>query len=158
MTDWRPTCMRIGVLAIVTGLLLASGSRADAQGQYREVTAEDVLAIQLNHYFTPDRKAHWPDFAWSFTKDEFVLKAGTGAIPADLVKRLLPAGSKADEIRGKWKLLFQEGRFLVLTDILGTDASGGEVLGNKEAKLIIYRTAPDVIRIGDPQHVFGVGP
>jgi hypothetical protein len=158
MTNWRPTCARNGVLAIAAGLLLAGGGRANAQGQYREVTAEDVLASQLNHYFSADKKSHQPDFTWSFTKDEFILKAGAGAIPADLVKRLLPAGVKADEIRGKWKLISQDGRHLVLTDILATDSSGGEVLGNKEAKLIIYRTAPTVVRIGDPQYVFGIGP
>ena len=146
---------RLGVLAFAAGVLVGSG-RADAQGQYREVTAEDVLALKLNHYFTPDNKGHEPDFAWSFTKDEFVLKSAAGAIPADLVKRLLPAGAKADEIRGKWKLA--NSRQLVLTDILATDSSGGEVLGNKEAKLIIYRTAPTVVRIGDPQYVFGIGP
>jgi hypothetical protein len=154
MTRQRQQFGRLAVLAIVAGLLVGS-SRADAQGQYREVTSEDVLALKLNHYFTADNKSHQADFAWSFTKDEFVLKSAAGAIPTDLVKRLLPAGSKADEIHGKWK---PDGRQLVLTDILATDKSGGEVLGNKEAKLPIYRTAPTVVRIGEPQYVFAVGP
>jgi hypothetical protein len=155
MTRQRQQFGQLAVLAIAAWLLVGTG-RANAQGQYREVTAEDVLALKLNHYFTPDNKAHDPDFAWSFAKDEFVLKSAAGAIPADLVKRLLPAGSKAVEIRGKWQLA--NSRQLVLTDILATDKSGGEVLGNKDAKLPIYRTAPTVVRIGEPQYVFAVGP
>jgi hypothetical protein len=33
----------------------------------------------------------------------------------------------------------------------------GERAGRKNVSLVIYRTAPTVIRIGDPQFVFGVG-
>lgn len=147
---------RLQSIIAVASLLLAAASPALAQGNYREVTAEDVAALQLNHYFTPDNKGHQPDFEWSFTKDGFVLKAAAGPIPADLAQRLLPAGTKAAEIRGRWKLIRESGVQLVLTEIVATDKAGEEVLGRKEIKLPIYRTAPTVIRIGEPQYVFGV--
>jgi len=84
-----------------------------------------------------------------------VVRAGDCGIPVDLMKRLLPAGAKAVEIRGKWKLASGQ---IVFTDVLASDVSGGEVLGNKEAIYHICRTAPTVVRIGEPQYVFGVGP
>jgi hypothetical protein len=144
------------IIALLAWPWLASF--ASAQGNYSAVTAEDVVLLELNHYFTPDRKSHKPDFEWSFTKDEFVIKAAAGAIPADLRERLLPAGGKAEEVRGKWKIAYESGVKLVLTEIVGTDRVGEEVLGRKESRLPIYRTAPDVVRIGEPQYVFGVGP
>ena len=84
--------------------------------------------------------------------------SAAGAIPADLRERLQPARASAEEIRGKWKISYEGGAKLVLTEIVGTDRAGEEVLGRKEARLPIYRTAPDVVRIGEPQYVFGVGP
>jgi hypothetical protein len=144
------------VRIVVASVLIAPCNSAFAQGNYSEVTAEDVVALQLNHYFTPDKKGHQPDFDWSFTKDEFVVKSAAGAIPADLVQRLMPAETKATEIRGQWKLAREGGVQLVLTKIVGTDQAGEEVLGLKEAKFRIYRTAPTVIRIGEPQYVFGL--
>lgn len=150
----RLAWLRCAVIMVAFVLALARSS--PGQGQYRAVTADDVVQLTLNHYFTPDNKGHDLDFAWTFTKEEFVVKAGKGPIPADLMKRLLPAGAKAVEIRGKWKIIAEEGQ-IAFTDILATDASGGDVLGNKAAKYRIYRTAPTVVRIGEPQYVFGMG-
>ena len=153
MGRWKNGTMGVGIVATC---LLASSSAMLGQGQYSEVTAKDVVALQLNHYFTADKKGHQPEFTWTFTKYEFAIRAGEGGIPADLMKRLLPPGAKAIEIRGKWSLASNPGQ-ITFSDILGTDASGGEVLGNKETKYHIYRTAPTVVRIGEPQYVFGVG-
>lgn len=130
--------------------LLFSCQVAAAQGNYREVTENDVVAMKLNHYFTADRKAHDPDFVWTFTPGEFVLKDGTGTIPAYLHDTILPRGRAAREIKGSWKL--KDGR-LVLT---GMKADGRNVVD--DASFPIYRTAPTVIRVGDVQHVFGLSP
>jgi hypothetical protein len=80
-----------------------------------------------------------------------VLRKAKGAIPADLLEKLLPAGKSADEVRAKWKLEGKEGKKLVLTEI-----KAGEVAGKEVVSLVIYRTAPTVIRIGNPQYVFAV--
>jgi hypothetical protein len=143
---------RIVVPAVVMAslALLALGAQA-AQGQYSPVTKAEVTALALNHYFTPDNKSHRPDFAWTFTQTEFVIKKGKGAIPADLHDRLLPEGTTADEIRGKWSLAGKDGQKLVLTGIKAGDNSG-----KKEVSLTIYKTAPTVVRIGEPQYVFGL--
>jgi hypothetical protein len=137
---------------VVGGLLFVGSAPLYGQGKYTPVTDEEVVALKLNHYFTPDKKAHDPDFEWSFTKTEFVLKKGKGAIPADLMEKLLPADATADEIRGKWKLESKEGQRLVLTEI-----KSGDKAGKKEASLVIYKTAPTVVRIGEVQYVFGIG-
>jgi hypothetical protein len=110
---------------------------------YGPVTEGDVVNLRR-----PDS-----DFEWTFTKTEFVLKKSKGAIPADLTDKLLPGGTTADEIRGKWQLIRQDGQRLVLTEI-----KAGDKPGNKEVSLKIYRTAPYIIRIGEPeQYVFSVG-
>jgi hypothetical protein len=140
-----------GLMCLAAGWLLAAGERADAQGKYAEVTDADVVALKLNHYFGADKKGRDRDFEWTFTKTEFVVKKGKGAIPADLMERLLPAGAAADEIRGKWKLEGKDGKKLVLTEI-----KAGDTAGKKDVSLVIYRTAPTVVRIGNPQYVFGV--
>jgi hypothetical protein len=152
----KKSTIQLRSIFVGAALLFVGANTTLAQGNYDEVTAEDVVQLELNHYFTPDNKGHQPDFEWSFTKDEFVIKGAAGAIPADLVPRLLPAGTKAAEIRGKWKLTRTSGVQLVLTEIVGTDRAGEEVLGQKETKFPIYRTAPTVIRVGQPQYVFGL--
>lgn len=58
----------------------------------------------------------------------------------------------ADEIRGLWKLEGGEGQRLVLTEI-----KAGDKIGKDNVSLRIYKTAPTVVRIGEPQFVFGVG-
>ena len=151
----RPLCglSRFVVLALVaSSLLFAALAPVGAQGQYSPVIEADVVVMTLNHYFTPDKKSHAPDFEWAFTKTEFVLKKGKGAIPADLLEKLFPTGTTADEIRGKWKLEDKIGQRLVLTEI-----KAGDKARNKDVSLIIYKTAPTVIRIGQPQYVFGLG-
>jgi hypothetical protein len=134
------------VLSLAVSLGIAT------QGQFPPVTEANVIALKLSHYFTPDRKHHQPDFEWTFTKTEFVIKKGKGQIPADLVQKLLPAGASADEIRGKWQLQGQEGQRLVLTDI-----KAGVQAGKKDVSLSIYKTGGTVVRIGEPQYVFSVG-
>jgi hypothetical protein len=115
------------------------------------VTATEVVTLKLDHYFTPDRQAHEPDFEWTFTETDFVLKRAQGSILADLLEHLLPPDITADEIRGKWKLA-KDGQQLLLTG-LKAGAKGG-----KEAvPLLIYKTASAVVRIGEPQYVFSIG-
>lgn len=131
------------------GVLILLGQRyADAQGTYHPVNSEDVVAMKFNHYFKIDQTHHEADFEWSFCRDEFVIKNGRQAIPADLCERLLPNATRSDEIRGTWRV--KDGR-LFLTDI-----KYGDKVGNKIVELVIYRTAPTVIRIGEPQYVFAV--
>ena len=146
--------LRLTFVGLLTaGCLLAAASNVVAQGQYSPVTDEEVMALRLNHYFTPDDKGHEPDFEWTFAMGEFVMKKGKGAIPAWLREKLVAKGAAADEIRGKWKIESKEGQQLVLTEI----KAGGKV-GMKEVRLPIYKTAPTVVRIGEVQHGFGIGP
>lgn len=123
---------------------------AIAQGRYTPVTDENILALKLNHYFTPDQKSHDADFQWSFTKDEFILKKGKGPIPKDLLQKLIDPEESPDEITGKWKL-DEKNNKLILTEI-----KFGKKAGKKECTLTIYKTAPSVIRIGEPQYVFAI--
>jgi hypothetical protein len=146
---------RFGLLGLVIGSLLVVGyERLSAQGPTLvagPVTEAEVITLKLNHYFTPDRKAHEPDFEWTFTETEFVLKRAQGPIPADLLEQLLPANTTADEIRGKWEL-DKDGQQLILTGI-----KAGEKGGKEDVTLFIYKTASTVVRIGEPQYVFSVG-
>jgi hypothetical protein len=52
---------------------------------------------------------------------------------------------------GKWKLVNEEAVKLVLTGI-----KAGEIIGKKRVSFPIYRTAPTVVRIRQPQFVFAV--
>lgn len=139
------------VIALVCSTLWFADSRAFAQGDYSPVSEDNVVALQLNHYFSADKKSHDSDFAWTFSKSEFVLKSGKGPIPADLCAKLLPNDVSADEIRGRWKLEQRDGQRLVLLEI----KAGNKAFKN-ETNLAIYRTAPTVVRIGEPQYVFQV--
>ena len=144
---------RFCVLCLLASSVFLVDSRfVKAQGQFSPVSDANVVDLKFNHYFTPDKKSHDADFEWTFTKTEFVLKKAKGAIPADLLEQLLPKNTTADEIRGKWKLQDKDGQRLVLTDI-----KAGDKAGNKDVSLTIYKTAPIVVRIGEPQYVFGVG-
>ncbi|MFO0811816.1 MAG: hypothetical protein U0796_01260 [Gemmatales bacterium] len=122
------------------------------QGSYTPVTAEQVAKLKLNHYFTADKKYQRPEFTWTFTATEFVIKKGEGAIPSDLLNKLLTEGVTAEEIRGSWKLTGKENQELVLTEI-----KAGKQVGKKEVRLHLYKTAPTVVRIGEPQYVFAIG-
>jgi hypothetical protein len=146
---------RFGLLGLVVGSLLGAGLwRLSAQGPALvagPVTAAEGVNLKLDHYFTPDRKAHEPDFEWTFTETDFVLKRAQGPIPADLLEQLLPSSTTADEIRGKWEL-DKSGQQLSLTGI-----KAGEKGGKENVTLFIYKTASTVVRIGEPQYVFSVG-
>ena len=145
-------CRFIALMLVGCSLLFVARESVRAQGEYSPVSEANVVVLTLNHYFTPDKKSHVPDFEWSFTKTEFVLKKGMGAIPTDLLEKLLPKGATADKIRGKWKLADKDGQQLVLTEI-----KAGDKPGNQAVSLVIYKTAPTVVRIGEPQYVFGIG-
>jgi hypothetical protein len=136
---------------ILVGLMVLWSGRLVAQGEYAPVVEADVISMKLNHYFGSDKKSLDSGFKWEFIKSEFVVRKDTGKIPADLWEKLLGASTSADEIRGRWKLDSKAGQ-LVLSDI-----RAGDQRGKKEVRLPIYRTAPTVIRVGDPQYVFAVG-
>ena len=144
---------RFGVLGfVVCCLMFLDSGVVDAQGKFSSVTDANVVDLKLNHYYTPDQKPHDTDFEWTFTNTEFVLKKGKGPIPSDLMMKLLPEEMATDEIRGLWKLEGGDGQRLVLTKI-----KAGDKIGKDNVSLRIYKTAPTVVRIGEPQYVFGVG-
>jgi hypothetical protein len=146
---------RCGVLALVVSTLLGAGLwRLIAPRPVlvtAPVTEAEVVNLRLDHYFTPDRQAHEPDFEWTFTETDFVLKRATGPIPADLLAQLPPAHPTADEIRGKWRLA-KDGQQLILMGI-----TAGEKGGKAAVTLLIYKTASSIVRIGEPQYVFSIG-
>ena len=139
-------------LTTCVSLLGAAMWRLAAQVKYARVTQADVTAMRPAHYFTADAKYYPAQFEWSFSESEFQLRNERGAIPKELIEKLLPAGATAEEVRGKWKLTQadgQTGQLLVLTEI-----AAGDIRGKKEVRLPISRTAPGVIRVGDPEIVF----
>lgn len=137
------------VLAAVVGC--ATCGAVAAQGPYPPVTGADLPRLRLNHYFDSDKRYRERDFEWTFDKTGFVVRAGSGGIPADLLAKLLPPKATATEVRGKWELVERDGaRWLLLTDI-----RAGATAGNANVTLPIYRTAPTVVRVGSPQYVFG---
>jgi hypothetical protein len=141
---------RIGCYLAVTVCLLGLARHGFAQGDF-SVERIDLPAMKLNHYFPlPDKKFHEADFEWTFKKGTFSVKKGKGAIPIDLVEKLLPEGETADEIEGQWVL--KKGN-LVLTEI-----KAGKKKGREEVTVSVFKTAPTVIRIGysDAQYVFGI--
>lgn len=140
----------IRLAACLIVILVWCDSQVFGQGSYADVTAEDVVALKLNHYFTSDKKSREADFLWAFTRDDFVIKKGKGAIPVELSAKLLQKGEATDEIKGKWRV--KQGK-LILSAIPQREGSP-----KQEVALNIYRTAPTVIRIGEPQYVFEVTP
>lgn len=132
-------------------LALAGANIAATQGNYREVTEDDVAALQFNHYFTPDKQHRTPDFRWTFDDGRFTIEADEGEIPADLTSRLLPEGLSAKRITGDWRLKStKHGRRIVFRSI---EADGAAV--ETRASMPIYRSAPTIVRIGETQYVFG---
>ena len=129
--------------SMIVGILVAFTSRADAQEF--TVAEADLPKLKLRHYFTNAKGSHEPDFEWTFTKTSFTIKKGTGPIPLHLTKMLLPEGVMADEITGNWTL--KEGK-LNLAKI-----QAGDKAGKKEVSLPIFKTAPIVVRICDPEQV-----
>lgn len=145
----------VRLLVLSLCLLTCVASNTLGQGSYPPVTEKEVQALKFNHYFTADKKYHPADFQWSFTETEFLVKKGNGPISTELLETMLPAGTTAEEVRGKWKLEANpksSGRTLVLTDIRAGDKAGKE-----EVRLAIYKTGGIVVRINAPQqHVFGI--
>lgn len=148
---FRAPMMSLGLVTAAV-LCLGAGAPLQAQGQYAPVTDEDVLAMRLNHYFTAEKKGREADFEWRFFKDGFVLKSGRGSIPADLQEKLVKKGASADDISGKWAVASKSGQLLL------TDIQVGKKPTQNKASFRIYRTAPTVIRVGNPQYVFGIEP
>lgn len=140
--------------------LLAAGfavalSVATAMGAmpvgYSAVTEADLPQMSLNHYFTPAGRPGDQQFAWTFAADgTFEAKAGEGSIPLELRQRLTGSEAEAKQIAGKWKLA--EGQ-IHFSDV---KADGKAVAPETPAVYRIYRTAPTVVRIGEPQYVFGI--
>jgi hypothetical protein len=88
-------------------------------------------------------------FEWTFTKTSFTIKKGKGAIPAHLIKKLLPEDVMTEEITGDWALKDGE---LKLTHI-----KAGDKETKKDVNLRIFSTAVGLVRICDPeQFVFWV--
>jgi hypothetical protein len=137
------------------GLLGAAVWHVAAQVRYTPVTEADVAGMRPVHYFAADGESHPALFEWSFSESEFQLQNERGSIPKELIGKLLQPGATADEIRGKWKLVQPAGETsqqLVLTEI-----TAGTLKGKKDVRLAIWKTAPGVIRVGDPQVVFVQG-
>lgn len=143
------------LLTLAIGVSTFTASAA-AQGNYSAVTAENVVALKLNHYFTPDKKGHAADFEWTFTADEFAIKKADGPIPADLREWMVGKGAKVDEIRGKWRLEAKDGVHIVFFEIKA-DGKPIPKTAMNGIRRSIYKTAPTVVRIGQPQYVFGIG-
>lgn len=141
----------LGIAATFAFLFAWPGVLAQAGFDYAKVTAEDMLALQFNHYFSVDRKGHEADFEWSFTQKGFAMKEAKGPIADYLTKTLALDAEKVKRVEGKWKLVTKSngGQAIVFTDI----KADGKPVAN-EVEMSIYRTAPTVIRIGEPQHVF----
>jgi hypothetical protein len=150
MKAFRAPAAALAVV-VAAGLLLAARGPLYAQGSYAPVDEEAVLAMRLNHYFTPEKKSREADFEWRFFKDGFVIKSGRGPIPADLRDKLIEKGAAAEEISGKWRIE-RDPHQLTLTDI----QVGKKQPRKSKVNFRIYRTAPSVIRVGEPQYVFGV--
>jgi hypothetical protein len=147
---------RIDLFALTTVCLFAAGEgQILAQGSFNGVSDDEVRNMKMFVYYTADKQAHDPDFEWTFTKTDFTLKAGKGDIPVDLQEQLLPKGSPAKEIRGKWQLEDRDGKQLVLSEIQAGDDKEPQ---KKTVALPIYKTAPTVVRVGKLQYVFGIGP
>ncbi len=143
--------LRFALLAFVALAVFAVGTGSVwAQGDYGPVTAKAVRNLSFNHYFTPDKKSHTADFQWVFTETDFVIASGKGPIPAPLLEQLVGEKIEADEVSGQWKLN-RDGSEVVLSQI-----SVGPVRYKKSVTFAIYKTAPTVVRIGDPQFVFSV--
>ena len=115
---------------------------------YSPVVAADLERCVLNHYFTPTRNGVAADFEWKFSADGFTMAKGVVPVPKHLVDLIVGEGKSAAKIEGKWKL--GASRELVLFDF-SVDGSKQDL---PEKTLPIYRTAPTVVRIGEPQHVF----
>lgn len=130
--------------------LLFVSTLCAAQGKYAPVTNDDVVTMKLHHYFNKDKKSRERDFEWTFADTGFVIKPGSGAIPEDLVEKLLPEGTEAKEITGKWSIDSKTG------EIVFTEIRAGDFAGRENVRCPLYRTAPTVIRLGDPQYVFAL--
>lgn len=138
--------MRVWIASVAMSLMFLSlTGQARAQGNF-VVSEADIPTLKLNHYFTPDKKHHDADFEWTFTKTSFTIKKGKSAIPKHIASKLLPEGVTADEITGDWAL--KEGR-LQFSKIKAADKDG-----KKDVSLVVFKTAPTVVRVSDPDQVF----
>ena len=148
------TSIRFLSIAAILALVSAASSDEPKVGfGYSPVTAVNVQAMKLNHYFDENNKNHDPDFEWTFKDGTFTLKEGKGQIPVDLLKKMLPKDATAKMIEGKWKIVddLKAGIVIEFTEIKGDGKAGLE-----KATYNIYKTAPTVVRIGEPQYVFAL--
>lgn len=157
MRAYRPiermkTGKLLSLWAILTALaLVVATGTVRAQGHYAPVADSDLIGASFNHYYDANMKAVIPpDFSWTFTATNLVIKLGKGPIPADLLQQLAAGAKDVKTIVAGWKV---EAGQLVIT--------GPTVDGEPRrtmVKLPVNRTAPTVIRIGQHQYVFSPGP
>jgi hypothetical protein len=138
----------------IAALLLAVGSvEGDGPIGYSQVTQADLPLLSLNHYFDANGKSPGTKFVWTFAADgTFDVQPGEAGIPLDLRQRLAGDVAEAKQISGKWKL---EGRMIRFSEV---KIDGKPATPEEQASYSIYRTAPTVIRIGEPQYVFELLP
>lgn len=138
---------------IVIGFLFTVDAKAAEPGRYKPITKEEIPRLELAYYYTPDKDYRKPDFAWKFREGKFALAAEESQVPEELMQRLLGKNVTPGKVRGRWELIDDNGMKLVLFSIV---ADGHKI--KRKVILPIYRTAPTVIRIGNPQLVFTVRP
>lgn len=122
-------------------------------GRYSPVAKADLPAMKFAYYFDVNDKHHEADFTWTFTTDKFKIASKKGPVAAEILKKIKATAKAPKTIEGKWFLETspQGGTTLSLTDMRVDDMPfSGKATYN------IYRTAPTVIRIGEPQYVFGL--
>lgn len=142
----------LSLWAVLTAVaLVVPTGTARAQGHYAPVVDADLIGAAFNHYYDANMKAVIPpDFSWTFTATNLVIKPSKGSIPADLLQQLAAGAKDVKTIVAGWKV---EAGQLVIT---GPTVDG--VPRRTMVKLPINRTAPTVIRIGRHQYVFSPAP
>lgn len=136
--------LTVFAVVVVTGTVRA-------QGHYAPVVDADLIGASFNHYYDANMKAVIPpDFSWTFTATNLVIKSGKGSIPTDLLQQLAAGAKDVKTIVAGWKV---EAGQLIIT---GPTVDGES--RHTMVKLPVSRTAPTVIRIGRHQYVFSPGP
>lgn len=154
ITRW----LSVGLAALLAFSAWQGGALAagPAPGfDYAAVTETDVPRMKFAHFFDEQKQFHDAAFAWTFDADgTFRIAAGKKAIAGELCRRLLGEAVEVQEITGRWRLV-PGNNGGVLIRFLEVVADGKE-RQTEDATYRIYRTAPTVVRIGEPQYVFSL--
>jgi len=139
-----PTAVPVAILLLAAvggcGSPTPEEPRAPVPGTGSPIEARRLVGARLVH-IRPDTPVEW-----TFTADRFAVEAGEGALPADLVDRLLGDGAPRARIEGAWRL--DEGAAeLVLTGI-----SSGERKGRERVVLPIRPAGTVRCDLGDRQY------